>query len=64
MNRETLQELQDRLGKAYITVTEIQDLITTVDQMWTKRDTLFDAVKHGDEQHQTWLKKAIVEHFQ
>ena len=28
-----------------------------------KRDTLFDAVKHGDEKHRAWLKKAIEDHF-
>jgi hypothetical protein len=25
--------------------------------------TLFDAIKHGDEDHQTWLKAAIAAHF-
>jgi len=25
--------------------------------------TLFDAVKHGDEKHQRWLKAAIDKHF-
>lgn len=26
-------------------------------------EKLFDAIKHGDEVHQAWLKKAIEEHF-
>lgn len=25
--------------------------------------TLFDAIKHGDEEHQDWLKNAIDQHF-
>lgn len=25
--------------------------------------TLFDAIKHGDEKHQAWLKEAIDDHF-
>lgn len=27
------------------------------------RGTLFDAIKHGDEEHQSWLKEAIDKHF-
>lgn len=26
-------------------------------------NTLFDKIKHGDQEHQDWLKKAIDEHF-
>lgn len=26
-------------------------------------DTLFDDIKHGDLDHQNWLKKAILDHF-
>jgi hypothetical protein len=26
--------------------------------------TLFDAIKHGDEKHQQWLKEAIEAHFE
>jgi hypothetical protein len=25
--------------------------------------TLFDAIKHGDEAHQAWLKQALFDHF-
>lgn len=28
-----------------------------------KIETLFDAIKHGDEKHQAWLKEAIEKHF-
>jgi hypothetical protein len=28
-----------------------------------KIDTLYDAIKHGDETHQAWLKEAIGTHF-
>lgn len=26
-------------------------------------ETLFDAIKHGDEAHRAWLKQAIEDHF-
>lgn len=26
-------------------------------------ETLYDKIKHGDSEHQAWLKKAIAEHF-
>lgn len=26
-------------------------------------ESLFEAIKHGDEKHQTWLKQAIEDHF-
>ena len=29
-----------------------------------KINTLFDKIKHGDQEHQDWLKKAIDEHFE
>lgn len=29
-----------------------------------KIESLFDAIKHGDEKHQTWLKETIKTHFQ
>lgn len=32
-------------------------------QLKVKIETLFDAVKHGDEEHQRWLKEAIDSHF-
>ncbi len=28
-----------------------------------RRNTLFDAIKHGDDEHRAWLRKAIDEHF-
>ncbi len=28
-----------------------------------KIQTLYDAIKHGDNDHQNWLKKKIEEHF-
>lgn len=28
-----------------------------------RRDTLFDAIAHGDEKHRAWLKQAIDDHF-
>jgi len=32
-------------------------------KMLNKIETLFDAIKHGDEDHQGWLKEAIDAHF-
>ena len=28
-----------------------------------KKNSLFEAIKHGDAAHQAWLKKAIEDHF-
>lgn len=30
---------------------------------WRKIETLFDAIKHGDDDHRRWLKDAIEAHF-
>lgn len=32
-------------------------------QLLSEIESLFDKIKHGDSEHQTWLKKAIAEHF-
>lgn len=29
----------------------------------SRQETLFEAIKHGDQQHQDWLKQAIDDHF-
>ena len=33
------------------------------DPMYRQAATLFDAIKHGDDAHQAWLKDAIAKHF-
>ena len=33
------------------------------DTLQKKCEALFDKIKHGDEEHQKWLKSAIDEHF-
>lgn len=35
----------------------------TFEELMEKVDTLFDAIKHGDLNHQIWLKEAIEAHF-
>jgi hypothetical protein len=50
INRVEMEEGQDKsLGRAV--------------KMLTKIETLFDAIKHGDEDYQKWLKEAIHAHF-
>jgi hypothetical protein len=47
-------------GKTY----EVRKLAVLDDDSTQKKiDTLFDAIKHGDEEHQAWLKSAIEAHF-
>ncbi len=31
--------------------------------LYSRVASLFDAIKHGDQAHQDWLKKAIEDHF-
>lgn len=43
---------------------QVQGLAITADTEQTKLiGTLFDAIKHGDDDHKTWLKEAIDAHF-
>jgi len=32
-------------------------------QLSDKVDSLFDVIKHGDQDHQDWLEKKIKDHF-
>lgn len=41
----------------------LTDLTATVKRQGERVSTLFDAIKHGDEEHQWWLKQAIEDHF-
>lgn len=36
---------------------------TIVLRLKNKISTLFDAIKHGDKEHQEWLRKKIEDHF-
>lgn len=40
-----------------------KDFYKDIRYLEKKRDTLFDVIKHGDEKHRVWLKKAIEDHF-
>jgi len=43
----------DAESNAWARVAELEDL----------RDSLFEKIKHGDDDHQAWLKNAIEDHF-
>lgn len=43
-------------------INEIEDEMSRW-KLEAKVKTLFDAIKHGDERHQLWLKEAINKHF-
>ncbi len=38
-------------------------LIAAAPELLEARETLFDAIQHGDEEHRAWLKEAIDVHF-
>lgn len=40
-----------------------QFLLTSINNLNEKRATLFEAIKHGDAEHQRWLNTAILDHF-
>lgn len=44
-------------------VPDILALIAERDRLAEARNTLFDTIKHGDQEHQAWLKCAIDRHF-
>ena len=46
-----------------VTDIAIDNLSRTIADQRRLRETLFDAIKHGDEKHQAWLKQAIEDHF-
>lgn len=49
------------------TTRVLYKLVDQLEKRLAKQDaciaSLFDAIKHGDEQHQAWLKAKIDEHF-
>jgi hypothetical protein len=40
-----------------------QSLIDEVKRLRGSIDSLFDKIKHGDKEHQEWLKDALLKHF-
>ena len=53
-----------RFHKAMLGLKEKNEsLIKRVHKLQKGIDTLFDSIKHGDEKHRAWLKKAIEDHF-
>lgn len=41
----------------------IREAAALIEQLQASRDTLFEAIKHGDDDHRAWLKEAIDAHF-
>lgn len=39
------------------------DIPTNVDMVYARIATLFEAIKHGSQEHQDWLYQAIEDHF-
>ena len=39
------------------------EIVEKFEQLKNKVSSLFDAIKHGDQDHQEWLKNKIEEHF-
>lgn len=66
MTRERLNELYEKAGshhaEEYFTAIEL-DLLATVREREALSASLFEAIKHGDQEHQDWLQKAIADHF-
>lgn len=63
MTRDQLQSLKHRVQGSQSPLSDAYDLIGAVEAMMDRVESLFDAIKHGDADHQAWLKAKIVEHF-
>lgn len=59
-NEEIKNEIK---ADPYVSKANYLEVIKERDYIHEKLDTLFDAIKHGDEAHQTWLKNAIETHL-
>lgn len=59
------EEMKDIITQAVLDQQKENDeMIAIINGLVERYDTLFDAIKHGDEKHQIWLKAAIEAHFQ
>lgn len=38
-------------------------MLEEINYFGSKIESLFDAIKHGDDEHRAWLKEAIEKHF-
>jgi len=57
MSKKTQQEhLEDLL-------VVMHGLKMKIEMLEHKKGTLFNSIKHGDQKHKDWLKKAIEDHF-
>ena len=59
-NAELDEQMQELAKMGDEKAAEIQADLTASEK---KVESLFDAIKHGDDNHQAWLRKAIQEHF-
>lgn len=53
--------MSDRI--AFDSLRDVFALVKEREELNKKINSLFEAIKHGDEEHQSWLAKAIIEHF-
>ena len=59
-NERLTNELEGQSLLSKLAITRLNKRLAAKDEA---RATLFDAIKHGDEAHQAWLKTAIDQHF-
>lgn len=44
-------------------IATLTEAAATIERLHSPHETLFDAIKHGDEVHRAWLREAIENHF-
>lgn len=57
MRGQVLRGLPDRLER------DLSEAAAIIERLASAHETLFDAIKHGDEVHRDWLREAIANHF-
>ena len=62
-NTELMNENDTLRHQKSLLANEILSQDKELNDLYEKVDTLFDAIKHGDEAHQAWLKDAIEKHM-
>lgn len=61
--RELVRKIYDREIMTCLGPAEARAIKHVVEGLEIKFKTLFDAIKHGDEAHQEWLRLEIEKHF-
>lgn len=57
---QVLEEVQTRLGRVERNAEQMYSALCACQR---SAEALFDAIKHGDAEHQAWLREAIRNHF-